>query len=378
MEFVVQPLFKEWQRFLPTKLSKCMMDNIAKNKCQWQEKIKEDNAKMSVNPDIKTPEVSKNDEEEESKENSFDNDEEADKVQDGRLPLTFNHLVEDDDTSSYSGSRRGSCRSLSPLRELSEEHWNPEIRRHSMPPAYIQRELTYVTLKRECLPITQYLRRRSLPTAMIFQTTSLEKLIGKFPMYLSEKSSDSFHGVRSCSMEELLAKPKLGNLSPNVDTSRLLSSSSIPSDCFKGPDNSLKPLSRNISGVNCVNKFKPLSTDSSGNLVENKGTLSNEPAHKKNTFHNIDMSSANVPSGSQHNTTGDIQQYAQNSSEGLLESDRKSNTRLHKFVNHDLSAPDAQETNIHLKNNLVLKNKMRDIDRNNISRAPDSHLAAKD
>lgn len=39
MEFVVGPLFKLWQQFLPTTLSAVMFNNLECNKKTWQEVV---------------------------------------------------------------------------------------------------------------------------------------------------------------------------------------------------------------------------------------------------------------------------------------------------------------------------------------------------
>lgn len=146
-------------------------------------------------------------------------DEEDDKVEDGRLPLTFAHLLEDQEDLSYNSSRRGSIRSLSPVRE-EPDALLLEQRRHSMPPYCVQKEMTSVTVRKDNMPLTQYLRRRSLPTAMILHATSLERLTDKLSALASERVTLK---KKSTSMEELLTRPKISNLSPSFEASKLAS-----------------------------------------------------------------------------------------------------------------------------------------------------------
>ncbi|XP_069127677.1 high affinity 3',5'-cyclic-AMP phosphodiesterase 7A-like isoform X2 [Argopecten irradians] len=234
IEFVVNPLFQEWYRFLPTKLSECMLNNLKSNHVRWKEIIKDETAekiKVEIKEDLvddgKEKENEDIDEEEEEEEINNNSDEENDFVQEARLPLTFTHLVNEDEcSSSGNGSRRGSCRSLSPLREIPENQWNPEIRRHSMPPAYLQKEITCVTIRRDSLPHTQYIRRRSLPTAMILHTTSMDRLIGK----LSPFPSPAKIADRSISIDSLVTQPKISNLSPSFEASRMFSGLSLSSE----------------------------------------------------------------------------------------------------------------------------------------------------
>ncbi|KAK3090192.1 hypothetical protein FSP39_009916 [Pinctada imbricata] len=219
MQFVVHPLFSEWSRFLPSKLSTEMLDNIDKNKKKWQCVIQEEQEKQLLQEKKEEEEV--NSSNEEDKIESDIEDEMSDTVEEARLPLTFTHLVDNDDENSLApGSRRGSCRSLSPLREISENGWCPEQRRHSMPPACFRREVTCVTIKRDSLPMNQYHRRRSLPTAVIVHTTSLDKLSGRLSGLATSKNSS---GGKSISMEELLARPKISNLTMSYEASRLAS-----------------------------------------------------------------------------------------------------------------------------------------------------------
>ena len=42
MQFVVLPLFEEWYRFSPTKLSQVMLDNVKSNKTNWDDMVKQD------------------------------------------------------------------------------------------------------------------------------------------------------------------------------------------------------------------------------------------------------------------------------------------------------------------------------------------------
>ncbi|XP_060071869.1 high affinity cAMP-specific 3',5'-cyclic phosphodiesterase 7A-like [Ylistrum balloti] len=230
IEFVVNPLFQEWYRFLPTQLSETMLKNMKSNQARWKEIMKEETAekvKVEIQEDLVEEEKGETKEEENEEEVNNNTDEENDFVQEARLPLTFTHLVNEDECSSSSnGSRRGSCRSLSPLREIPENQWNPEIRRHSMPPAYLQKEITCVTIRRDSLPHTQYIRRRSLPTAMILHTTSMDRLLGK----LSPFPSPGRPAGRSISIDSLVTQPKISNLSPSFEASRLFSGLSLSSE----------------------------------------------------------------------------------------------------------------------------------------------------
>lgn len=221
MQFVVTPLFQEWQRFLPTPLSSKMLKNVKLNLEQWQIIIAEEN---------KEKERLKKEEEEDAKkilalEDSDKSlsvqvtDEEDDTVDDGRLPLTFAHLLDDQEDLSYNSSRRGSIRSLSPVQEEPDAVILGQ-RRHSMPPYCLLKETTNVTVRKDNLPLTQYLRRRSLPTAMILHATSLERLTDKLSALASESVTLN---KKSTSMEELLTRPKISNLSPSFEASRLAS-----------------------------------------------------------------------------------------------------------------------------------------------------------
>ncbi|XP_061192536.1 high affinity cAMP-specific 3',5'-cyclic phosphodiesterase 7A-like isoform X2 [Saccostrea echinata] len=210
MEYVVNPLFYAWRQFLPSKLSDVMLDNVAQNLKNWREVIEEEG-------EINKP--TESDEE-------VLNQEKSDTVEEGRLPLNYIHITDDDSNSLCTDSRRGSCRSLSPVREILENGWDPEQRRHSMPPAYVKREITCVTIRRESVPMSQFLRRRSLPTAMLVQTSSLEKLSGK----LSALAQRHNMANKSISMEELMSRPKISNLTTSYETSLLASGLSVVTD----------------------------------------------------------------------------------------------------------------------------------------------------
>ncbi|XP_021356734.1 high affinity cAMP-specific 3',5'-cyclic phosphodiesterase 7A-like isoform X1 [Mizuhopecten yessoensis] len=273
IEFVVNPLFQEWHRFLPTKLSESMLRNLKSNQAQWKEIIKEESEKNKVEIQEDLVEEAKEEAEEEEEEVNNNSDEENDFVQEARLPLTFTHLVNEDECgSSGTESRRGSCRSLSPLREIPENHWNPEIRRHSMPPVYLQKEITCVTIRRESLPHTQYIRRRSLPTAMILHTTSLDRLLGK----LSPFPSPAEIGDRCVSIDSLITQPKISNLSPSFEASRLFSGLSLSSEL-----GSVKGSTGSVKFVGAPNLLSSRTTPNWGY----KGPQLGKPDNTSHTFH---------------------------------------------------------------------------------------------
>lgn len=273
----MKPLFQEWHRFLPTKLSEAMLTNVLANQVRWNEIVKEETEKTKV--EIQE-EVVCDDDEEEEEEIYNNSDEENDIVQETRLPLTFTHLLDDEEcsSSSYGGSRRGSCRSLSPLCEIPENQWNPEIRRHSMPPAYLQKDITCVTIRRDSLPHTQYIRRRSLPTAMILHTTSMDRLIGKLsPFPFTDRIID-----KSLSIDSLLTQPKISNLSPSFEASRLFSGLSLSSEIVS---HKASKYNKNLLNV----------TNVSGRAASNRGykgsTMDNtsQTFHSPKAFHGVEL-----------------------------------------------------------------------------------------
>ncbi|XP_056019669.1 high affinity cAMP-specific 3',5'-cyclic phosphodiesterase 7A-like isoform X3 [Ostrea edulis] len=212
MEYVVSPLFYAWRQFLPSKLSDLMLDNIAQNQKYWQSVVESEG------------EICKS--KESTEEEKVNEEEQSDTVEDGRLPLNYIHITDEDNNSLCTDSRRGSCRSLSPVREITENGWDPEQRRHSMPPAYVRREITCVTIRRDSVPMSPYLRRQSLPTAMLVHTSSLEKLSGK----LSTLAQRHNLANKSISMEELMSRPKISNLTTSYETSLLASGLSVVTD----------------------------------------------------------------------------------------------------------------------------------------------------
>ena len=217
MQFVVHPLFVEWYRFLPSKLSKEMLDNLDINKKKWQKVIEEEQERQMAQENAQEVENSSTEEED----NDDLDDEMSDTVEEARLPLNFTHLIDNDEENTLvSKGRRASCQTPPSLKEIRENGWDPEQRRHSMPPAYLRREITCVTIRRNSLPMNQIRRRSSLPTAVILHATSLDKLSGKFSNFSSTRYSS---GEKSLSMEELLSRPKISNLTLSYETSRLAS-----------------------------------------------------------------------------------------------------------------------------------------------------------
>ncbi|XP_041359600.1 high affinity cAMP-specific 3',5'-cyclic phosphodiesterase 7A-like isoform X2 [Gigantopelta aegis] len=219
MEFVVNPLFLEWQRFNPTELSRKMLDNVEKNKNNWKKIIEEESVQNHVTESDSFSSKFEGDNpplEEESHEGNNDDDDdgesslsegksEADDVVENDVNLNFIYTEEQ---QSESG------RSLSPVSEDSETI--PVCggsRRHSVPPSLFRRDLNfYLGIRHDSVPKIPYMRRQSLPTTAIYRTTSGDR-------HASERSRDS----RSLSMDTLVARPKLSNLSPSMEASRCAS-----------------------------------------------------------------------------------------------------------------------------------------------------------
>ena len=48
MTAIVEPLFKEWNYFAPTKRSRTMLDNLVFNKKKWDEKLEEESGRRHM------------------------------------------------------------------------------------------------------------------------------------------------------------------------------------------------------------------------------------------------------------------------------------------------------------------------------------------
>ncbi|XP_046566808.1 high affinity cAMP-specific 3',5'-cyclic phosphodiesterase 7A-like isoform X1 [Haliotis rubra] len=209
MEFVVTPLFMEWYRFMPSDLSRRLLDNIAKNKIRWKKIIDEEALQVHESDSSS----SKN---EHSNDDPDDSDEEEEEVEDD-VCSEENDVVENDINLAYhydSEQMSESGRSLSPVSEDVNVIIVPGSRRHSMPPVFIRRDLNfYLGIRRDSGPKVPLLRRQSLPTTTLFKSTSADITVS--PAVVKE--------VRSLSMEALMSRPKISNLSPSIEASRLAS-----------------------------------------------------------------------------------------------------------------------------------------------------------
>ena len=236
MEVVVRPLFMEWKRFLPTKLSKKMLGNILANKQKWQAiGEKEALAKVAVsesqaiastagllpplhdgnrnNASISQEErcqtemeggeveeegavqVGPADDEEEG------HGEEADIVEND-INLAF-HYQTDSEQLGEGG--------VYPLLPMSEEEQlmllaRNSRRRHSMP-VVVRKDLGfYMGLRRDSFTRSNFQRRQSLPATPV-QASSLLSRTG---------AGDSDQNCLS--VDGLTARPKISNLSSCMDT----------------------------------------------------------------------------------------------------------------------------------------------------------------
>lgn len=217
MEYVVNPLFQEWLRFIPSVLSKNMLKNVLSNKNRW------DNER--ANELKREAELNNEEQNSDSLSSVFELDETNLANYDGNFQTKEE---EDDEYNSGSEeadiigetrfmcmvpSRHGSLeyseslRSNSPVSE-NRENFIPGTRRHSLPLSCFRRESMRITVRRESFP-HMHKSRRSLPRTNFHYTTS-------FDGFFSTNS-------KSISIESVLTRPKITTLSPSSDASRLAS-----------------------------------------------------------------------------------------------------------------------------------------------------------
>ncbi|GAB1606418.1 cAMP-specific 3',5'-cyclic phosphodiesterase 7B-like [Argonauta hians] len=208
MEHVVYPLFHEWSRFVPSDLSRSMLENVKTNKNRWEkERAVELQREAELNEECTSGSLSSVFEQDEMNEPcniTCDTDnsesEEGDIIGETRFLSTL---------PSRHGSldHSESIRSNSPIME-NRENFVPGSRRHSLPLSYFRRDSIRVTVRRESCPHVQR-SRRNVPRNNFFHATSLE---GFFP---STK--------KSISIESILSRPKITTLSPSSEACRLAS-----------------------------------------------------------------------------------------------------------------------------------------------------------
>ncbi|XP_059178402.1 high affinity cAMP-specific 3',5'-cyclic phosphodiesterase 7A-like isoform X2 [Physella acuta] len=201
MQFVVSPLFKVWDKFLGTELSALMLHHLSHNQAQWKAKIDagDSDTEDADLPDLaalkfaqekvqKTCPVSI----ELSHEEDYDGISEEDDVVENTVNLMYHYQPED------------TLRCFSPL--IQDTHLEPSNRRFSLP--YVRKDLSfYLGLNKETGNIKdELLRRQSLPTASLYFDGNCI-VVNASP--------------RSLSMDALFSRPKISNLSPNMEASFL-------------------------------------------------------------------------------------------------------------------------------------------------------------
>ena len=200
MQFVVGPLFVEWDRFLDTPLCKKMLDNVSMNKTTWQEIQREADAELDCSQD------------EEMEEEKSDEDKE-------NLP----QIAESEGgLCSESGSSGEDPGELAPMLEprydlspVEEDiSYGVGTRRHSMPPSVSRRDITKLHTHRDILR-TEYSRRNSLPTkaASYITTTTTTS---------AERFNRDF-AYRTSLLEAIITRPRITTLTSSVAASRLTS-----------------------------------------------------------------------------------------------------------------------------------------------------------
>ena len=275
-QYVVSPLFKAWDQFVGTGLSAEMLDHLSENESRWKRCIDRGEVVSELTDDEDSDLENDNDERSQSQTESetlhkdaceihIDTREEdinsRPVIDEKNVPKIMlksceskegNILIEEDEPAEAPTTREcedkenrnektskvnisendvnflyhfpvscdqneASIRCLSPVCEDSNVLLNSPLRRFSLP--YIRRDLAfYLGLRLDGDgnlqdDIGQFLRRQSLPvTAMYFHGSSEAPVVESSPKNHNPKS-------RSLSMDILLMRPKISNLSPSLEAS---------------------------------------------------------------------------------------------------------------------------------------------------------------
>lgn len=196
MEFVVGPLFHEWQIFNPTNLSQTLVTNIQTNKKYWQDISAEteaeyDGTKSPINEATRSRQESMSDA----------------KSSNASLNIVFTEI----DTGDMSDEDQ-----IGLLAMPAEIQSLLGARRHSMPPSlFLPKKDHYrLMVRRESYPRAKYMRRGSLPKSLYHSTS------------LSDHISQPTNGNRSVSLEAIISRPNISVLSAFMDTESIVYSQS--------------------------------------------------------------------------------------------------------------------------------------------------------
>lgn len=223
IQFVVSPLFTEWHHFNPTPLSQTMLDNMRHNKALWDSIT----AKSEADQKYACQEGCSSEEE---------NQDPIDPAFKENININVNVHCEDVPEDAVLEDRFDSSFN-------SEEllYKGCTLRRHSLPPPVISRDLPQVFPRRESLTnkrlpsqsnYTSYTskssRRHSLPVSTnSHNTAALDRLAEKL-VSLAEKGPriESLTGLesRTAVADILSQRPKITNLSSDTDATLRLSS----------------------------------------------------------------------------------------------------------------------------------------------------------
>ncbi|XP_013404762.1 high affinity cAMP-specific 3',5'-cyclic phosphodiesterase 7A isoform X3 [Lingula anatina] len=195
MDFVVGPLFSEWQRFIPSNLSKQLLNNINLNRSYWLETMHEPEADLEEGTVSKSSDPS-------PAQSPVDN-----------ISFTFDAIDAEGDTDSKYGDEADDDDDDDELPMLlmpAEIQSLLGARRHSMPPALPRRDVFKLQMRRESYPICTSLNRRGSLPKTVYQSTSWDQL--------SQKLSKTSNGTRALSLDTLTSRPKISVLSALMDT----------------------------------------------------------------------------------------------------------------------------------------------------------------
>ena len=247
MQFVVLPLFLEWQHFNPTVLSQKMVHNIQSNKSSWEKIMTETESEARSSKSSQSGDGVDSDRDLSEKDNSSD---------EGvtQVHVTETAIVHMEDSGSADVVMEGE---LAPVKENIDLNMYVG-RRHSVPFSLhrhgVEKPEPPPLTKEHFLQLTDNIRRHSLPTSSLLHSNSLNHLREKLA---SLAESSPTNGSRVFSKEELMGPPNIASLTP-MDTSNL--------DSNSNPNNSGQELAQKSRA--------PLSV-----IAQNTSSKLSQPAH---------------------------------------------------------------------------------------------------
>lgn len=214
---MVEPLFTEFEKFLPCDMLTEQLENVRANRLNWEMISKEESSLITMDTDINSNRVG-----------PADGGSSADSGTESDAPCS---PVSTEPSSSHSDldelpydidDIHSDIALVAGRMDRSEGAEFP--RRGSLPTSDLPKQTRDSSSRRESFPRIDDNRRTCLPHTTVYQAVSFDRLVEKLTNLehdLYHRNSGTLTDLASMNLDNLLCEPRLSTLSPSLETSKI-------------------------------------------------------------------------------------------------------------------------------------------------------------